>query len=335
MKLHATPTFTRRKKVSLATSLSAAFMLAGMMCPTLVFAANAGSLAASYVSSNYQTNNVVDGSAFSVYLDGSEVTNQFTGDSEIKVTTEGRILLPVRALGNLLGCNVDWDGTSKVAVLTLGSTTLEVPIGSGYLIVDGSSVQSIDAEGTKAIIYEERTYMPFRAVCENFGFSVSYDAATKSIYITSSGTVTPTPSTELQTNAPEKTAEQLAFDQEYPTGAVLGYTATEGPSEGEAYYTSWLNTVTIMRNSGLTDEQINYNMQYVHLNPYNNDSMIATNEQESYYYDVTQNMPESIMPSWSGTFKGERYECWIWSGVDWSYAGETYSGLSGTVLSLN
>ncbi|MCC8013884.1 MAG: copper amine oxidase N-terminal domain-containing protein, partial [Eubacterium sp.] len=299
-----------------------------------VFAANAGSLAASYVSSNYQTNNVVDGSAFSVYLDGSEVTNQFTGDSEIKVTTEGRTLLPVRALGNLLGCNVDWDGTSKVAVLTLGSTTLEVPIGSGYVVVNNEA-EKIDSQGTKAIIYEERTYMPFRAVCENFGFSFSYDAATKSIYITSSGTVTPTPSTELQTNAPEKTAEQLAFDQEYPTGAVLGYDANNGPNPGEAYYTSWYKYTTMAKAAGLTDEQINYNLQYVHLNPYNNDSVFATNEQESYYYDVTQNMPESIIPSWSGTYKGEMYECWQWSGVDWSYAGESYAGLTGTVLSLN
>ncbi|MCC8015096.1 MAG: hypothetical protein LIO87_07855, partial [Eubacterium sp.] len=66
MKLHVTPNYNlisdifmgstpqkkKKKAVSLTCGLLTAFMLAGILCPTLVFAANAGSLAASYVSSN-------------------------------------------------------------------------------------------------------------------------------------------------------------------------------------------------------------------------------------------------------------------------------------------
>ncbi|MCC8014504.1 MAG: copper amine oxidase N-terminal domain-containing protein, partial [Eubacterium sp.] len=321
MKLHVKSVFIQMKKAGLRTLLTA-FTITGIMCPALVFAADASELAVSYVSSNYTTSNIQEGSSFTVMLNGVDVTDSFS--NTVKVTTDGRTLIPLRDLGNILGADVDWD-SRKVAILTKDSVTIEVPIGSTVLFINGQQ-ENIDAEGTQAVIADSYTYLPLRAVSEALGAAVEYEAGTKTIYLTTDGTATP--STELKTNAPEKTAEQLAFDQEYPTGAVLGYDANNGPNPGEAYYTSWYKYTSMAKAAGLTDEQINYNLQYIHLNPYNNDSVIATTEQAQYYDDVIQNAPNSYMPSWSGTFKGEMYECWQWSGVDWGYAGESYAGLT-------
>ncbi|MCD7855365.1 MAG: hypothetical protein LUG66_07095 [Clostridiales bacterium] len=320
----------KRRAVSLVTSLLTAFMITGMMAPTAAFAANASSLAASYVSSNYTTDNVQIGSSFSIYLNGENVTEQFEDETSIRVTDEGRTLLPLRALGNLLGASVDWDSTNKVAILTISGRTIEVPIGSTMLIVDGTASQ-IDSEGTQAIIVGDGyTYLPFRAVAEACGATVDYQTGSdgsKNIYLTtngSTGTVTPTetPSTVTGDAALAAIGIYSATD--------MGYTATNGPAEGEAYYDSWYNTVTAYKNVGLADEQINNNLQYVYLCA-DTSSQSAINE---HYHEVENNRTAISSPTWSGSYEYEQYYYYQWDGLRWITAGTTYSGTLGYNISM-
>lgn len=283
-----------------------------------VSAANAPSqLAIQQVNTNYRTDNVKASNEFKVYLNGEDKTSTFS--NPVNVTTEGRTLLPLRDLGNLLGCTIEWNAEHKVAIVTKGSTTIEVPIGSTNIIINGTS-KKIDEQGTQAIIVTSRTYLPFRSIAEAAGATVDYKVENnfKNIYITTDGsssggtvTPTPTPSTDL------KTAKEL------------GFTATNGPSEGQPYYSSWKRTVDAFRKAGLTDEQINQNLQYIVPCPDNDSgSGVTTAEQAIYYGNVTKNAWYA-KPDFKGTYKYQMYEYWMWRGDTWIEAPETYCGLAG------
>ncbi|MCC8014806.1 MAG: copper amine oxidase N-terminal domain-containing protein, partial [Eubacterium sp.] len=259
---------------------------------------------------------------------GENVTEQFEDETAIRVTDEGRTLLPLRALGNLLGASVDWDSANKVAILTINGKTIEVPIGSTMLVVDGTASQ-IDSEGTQAIIVGEGyTYLPFRAVAEACGATVDYQTGSdgsKNIYLTTSGTtgtVTPAPSTE--TSDPALAALGLY------TATDLGYDANNGPNPGEDYYDSWNTTVTAYKNAGLTDEQINNNLQYVYL--CKSTDQASVNHQ---YGLVSSNATTVTKPTWDGEYRGQQYYYWQWTGMRWIQATMEYSGLAGYDISMS
>ncbi|MCD7854188.1 MAG: copper amine oxidase N-terminal domain-containing protein [Clostridiales bacterium] len=326
----------KRKAISLVTGLLTAFMITGMMAPTAAFAANASSLAASYVSSNYTTDNVQIGSSFRIYLNGANVTEQFADETAIRVTDEGRTLLPLRALGNLLGASVDWDSTNKVAILTISGKTIEVPIGSTMLIVDGTASQ-IDSEGTQAIIVGDGyTYLPFRAVAEACGATVDYQTGSdgsKNIYLTTSGStseITPTTPTEVVSSDPALAAIGIY------NATDLGFSTSNMPSPGEDYYDSINNYVSIGRASGLTDEQIDANLQYVYPCKANGDgSGTATTAQEEHYITVCSTATAVNEPSWKGEYKYQQYYGYQWNGSSWTLAAGDMAGISGLGISMS
>jgi hypothetical protein len=55
------------------------------------------------------------------------------------------------------------------------------------LVLDGQKVTLADASGNevKPFVYEGTTYVPLRAVSQLFGATISYDAATNTVYLTS------------------------------------------------------------------------------------------------------------------------------------------------------
>lgn len=294
------------------------------LAPISVSAANAPSqLAIQQVNTNYRTDNVKASNEFKVYLNGEDKTSTFS--NPVNVTTEGRTLLPLRDLGNLLGCTIEWNAEHKVAIVTKGSTTIEVPIGSTNIIINGTS-KKIDEQGTQAIIVSSRTYLPFRSIAEAAGATVDYKVENnyKNIYITtdgssSGGTVTPTPTPSTE-GLPKSATE-------------LGFSATNGPSEGQPYYSSWKKTVDAFRKAGLTDDQINQNLQYIHLCPDNGDGTTSTTRtQNAHKIQVDENTQAVAMPTTPGSYKYEMYYYWMWSGSDWSKAPLEYAGLQGMSL---
>ncbi|MCD7855702.1 MAG: copper amine oxidase N-terminal domain-containing protein [Clostridiales bacterium] len=312
------------KKVTIVTKVLTAIVISSMTLGSVstAYAATASTLAIEQVNTNYRTDNVQEGSNFTVMLNGADVTDSFS--NTVKVTTDGRTLIPLRDLGNILGADVGWD-SQKVAILTKDSTTIEVPIGSTVLFINGQK-ENIDAEGTQAVIVDSYTYLPLRAISEALGATVEYEASTKTIYLTTSGTtgeVTPAPSAE--TSDPALAALGLY------TATDLGYDANNGPNPGEDYYDSWNTTVTAYKNAGLTDEQINNNLQYVYLCKDTSDQM-AINDQ---VLTISSNTTKVDKPSWDGEYKYQQYYYWQWTGMRWITAYDEYSGTVGYDVSMS
>ncbi len=92
----------------------------------------------------------------------------------------GRMLSPLRAVAEALGLEVIWDAEKREAVFTDGSSTLYFPIGSREARTGDGSVIEMD---TAAVILEGRTYAPVRYLAEFFGYTVRWNAESRTALI--------------------------------------------------------------------------------------------------------------------------------------------------------
>jgi len=95
------------------------------------------------------------------------------------IDASNRTQVPLRVTMESYGCEVTWDNVSKIAIVSKDGITVKVPIGQNYILVDNANVE-IDSA---ALIKDNRTYLPIRAVLEAFGATVTWDTATKTVVV--------------------------------------------------------------------------------------------------------------------------------------------------------
>ncbi len=78
------------------------------------------------------------------------------------------------------GAEVNWNNDTRTAMVKMGETTVEVPLGQNYIFINGTQV-AID---TSSVIKDDRTFLPIRAVVEAFGSDVEWDRFAKTVVIT-------------------------------------------------------------------------------------------------------------------------------------------------------
>lgn len=115
-------------------------------------------------------------------------------DNEIKVTVDGekvdfaqkpasvdgRTLVPMRAIFEVMGADVKWDNTTRTVTSTKGDILVAMTIDNSVIHVNGNEV-TLDVAPT---IIDGATMVPARAVAEAFGADVTWDADTKTVIIT-------------------------------------------------------------------------------------------------------------------------------------------------------
>ncbi|WP_010273504.1 stalk domain-containing protein [Paenibacillus senegalensis] len=125
----------------------------------------------------------------SVNVEGKAIT--FTSLAPVR-TTEGRVLVPLRALAERLGGKVTWNNTYRSVVVETADVSLEVSIDSVYVQrthldssdVPVSRVAKLDAA---PILINENTFIPLRAVAEFLGYTVKWNEQTKTASLTYTG----------------------------------------------------------------------------------------------------------------------------------------------------
>lgn len=120
--------------------------------------------------------------AVGVNIDNQAVT--FTESSGAPfIDQANRTQVPFRQTMERFGCTVSWDEINKIAVAEKDGITVQVPIGASYIIKNGQQIKN----DTAALIKDNRTYLPIRAVLEAFGADVSWDAKAQTVFAFSSG----------------------------------------------------------------------------------------------------------------------------------------------------
>lgn len=93
--------------------------------------------------------------------------------------TDGRTLVPLRAIFEALGAKVEWNGETQTITATKDDKTVVLTIGSNEMTVDGET-KTLDVS---AQIIDGRTLVPVRAISEAFGCSVDWNDAERTVII--------------------------------------------------------------------------------------------------------------------------------------------------------
>ena len=110
-----------------------------------------------------------------VYVNGEQV------EFDVKPVIENeRTLVPMRAIFEALGAEVDWNQETETVSATRGSDTVRITINSNQLFKNNKAVE-LDVP---AKIIDERTLVPVRAISESFDADVQWDGATQTVNIT-------------------------------------------------------------------------------------------------------------------------------------------------------
>ena len=95
----------------------------------------------------------------------------------------GRLMAPLRGIFEALEADVVYDPATRAIQATKGSRVIQLQMGSREALVDGRTV-ILD---TPADTIEGRTMVPLRFVAEALGAEVKWDAATKTVKLSSTG----------------------------------------------------------------------------------------------------------------------------------------------------
>ena len=145
----------------------------------------------------------------SVVVDGTARTFYNVGGAEVHpIAYNGTIYLPVRAIGELMGKNVNWDQSTLTASLTSPRTsaatagtpdtsavTREVTVSlhpEFTILVDGVERTFTNVNGTVIypMAYNGSIYLPLRAIGNLMGKSVSWDGATSTATLSGGNEIT-------------------------------------------------------------------------------------------------------------------------------------------------
>ena len=139
-----------------------------------------------------------------ILIDGKEQTFYNAEGQEVQpILCDGTTYLPVRAIGEIMGKNVDWNQDTLTVTLS-GRRTADATAGTPdkdaavetvtaevrddfTIVLDGESRTFTDVNGKTVhpLLYNGSTYLPLRAIGGLMGKSVAWDGKTQTVTLSS------------------------------------------------------------------------------------------------------------------------------------------------------
>ena len=113
--------------------------------------------------------------AIKIYVNGERITPDTN-----PVIVNSRTMVPIRAIAEKLGYSVTWFEDTQTVSMLRETALIQLSIGSDSMYSRGKNIK-LDA---LPFIYENRTYLPVRAVTEAMGCKVEWNAGEQAVYIT-------------------------------------------------------------------------------------------------------------------------------------------------------
>ena len=142
---------------------------------------------------------------FTITIDGKDKNfKRSDGSAAFALVYEGSTYLPLRAIGEAIGRNVNWDEDTKTITLEGKrevkdssnkavegkAKDVSVQVRRDFTIVIDGKEQTFRTSSGKVIyplLYEGSTYLPLRAIGQIMGKAVDWDSDTKTVTLTSEG----------------------------------------------------------------------------------------------------------------------------------------------------
>lgn len=115
-----------------------------------------------------------------VVLDNKELV--FTEDEGYGVpfiNNDDRTMIPLRKPLEAIGAEVDYDNINRVVTAVKGNIIVKVPVDKNVIYVNEQEIE-ID---TEAILKDNRTYIPLRAVMEAFGYKLDWHNNSRTVIL--------------------------------------------------------------------------------------------------------------------------------------------------------
>lgn len=184
----------------------------------------------------------------SAYFDSMELqlgSNVLTVDGE-KTTMDAapdlkndRTMLPIRAVAEAAGAEVDYDAASKTVLITGAyGDEIECPVGADTMKVNSNAMELDSA----AYIKEGRTYVPVRAVSEALSMDVEWDQKTSTVTLTA-----PYQSARVLVQADSLDTGKLGAEKVLHDGSGLWVLQFSNPTEAK-------NATETLKGMGVTAE---------------------------------------------------------------------------------
>ncbi len=122
------------------------------------------------------------------------------------IVVDGRIMIPLRSLGDFLNMDVAWSEGSSTATLSYEKDKLIVTEGSHVIRINNREVTS----DVTAITVDGRMYLPLRAIAEGLGVYVYWDESTSTATFVPYSQIYGAPSGELKYPKANVTTSQLS-----------------------------------------------------------------------------------------------------------------------------
>ncbi|MCL2352184.1 MAG: copper amine oxidase N-terminal domain-containing protein [Firmicutes bacterium] len=169
--------FKRKRVLSLA--------LAAVIAFSAVFAANFQRAEAA-------------GGGVTVFMNGAQVSF----DVQPQIISD-RTMVPVSAIGKILGAGVNWIGEMQKVVVILNTKYVDLVVGSPYMTIADTGAKSVRAVklDSPPVNVSGRVLVPLSAIAEAFGADVRWDGAAKRVDIITNGQAPAAPAAPTQAPA--------------------------------------------------------------------------------------------------------------------------------------
>lgn len=122
-----------------------------------------------------------------IVIDGEKLTpKDVNGKIVHPFLSEGTTYLPVRAVSEALGQQVEWDGINRIVYIGEKPTAAFEASDVIKIVINGTLIEPKDVSGkvVNPFLIDGTTYVPVRAITEALGKKIDWDGETRTIYIT-------------------------------------------------------------------------------------------------------------------------------------------------------
>ena len=126
-------------------------------------------------------NHVTAEDGMTVYVNGEEIVSDVPA-----MIINDRTVLPMRTIFEKLGANVTWMAEDQLIFATKGEDMMVMQIGNSQMSVqtiDEDCIEVVDLD-TAPFVYNDRTFVPVRAVAEALDANVVWDSETQTVNVT-------------------------------------------------------------------------------------------------------------------------------------------------------